>query len=242
MSKITQLATKIYEWTDTTFTKREYAESDRQRDVHGKPIIWKFGPRRLENEYNALKLIAVKTTIPVPEVVKFGEDDNGAMFLAVQRIDGIEYAVAGDECRMPVEKRHVAGGPCATCQSTADINVEAYITTVVLPQLKQLRSDHIGLAGLVLPPPRILEYDNRDVWSPRQSSKADGYVFCHGDLARHNIMLDPQDLKVKCIYDWEHAGFYPPSLELALWRMSYDEYMSVFEDKDMIEREISLIE
>ncbi|OAA64973.1 Aminoglycoside phosphotransferase [Cordyceps fumosorosea ARSEF 2679] len=38
-------------------------------------------------------------------------------------------------------------------------------------------------------------------------------VFCHGDLSAHNVIVDPETLKVKAIIDWEHAGFYPKEFE-----------------------------
>jgi aminoglycoside phosphotransferase len=40
-----------------------------------------------------------------------------------------------------------------------------------------------------------------------------GYVFQHGDLAAHNIIMDPRTVQVKALIDWEHAGFSPPGME-----------------------------
>jgi hypothetical protein len=39
------------------------------------------------------------------------------------------------------------------------------------------------------------------------------YIFQHGDLAAHNIIMDTQTLEVKALVDWEYAGFYPPGME-----------------------------
>jgi thiamine kinase-like enzyme len=38
-------------------------------------------------------------------------------------------------------------------------------------------------------------------------------VFCHNDFSTHNIIVDPQTLKVKAIIDWEYAGFFPAEFE-----------------------------
>ncbi len=38
-------------------------------------------------------------------------------------------------------------------------------------------------------------------------------MFCHGDLSAHNVIVDPETLKVKAIIDWEYAGFYPKEFE-----------------------------
>ncbi|KAI0964904.1 hypothetical protein F4678DRAFT_477010 [Xylaria arbuscula] len=39
------------------------------------------------------------------------------------------------------------------------------------------------------------------------------YVFQHGDLAAHNIIMDPQTLQVMALIDWEYSGFFPPGME-----------------------------
>ncbi|PTU24276.1 hypothetical protein P175DRAFT_0505954 [Aspergillus ochraceoroseus IBT 24754] len=41
---------------------------------------------------------------------------------------------------------------------------------------------------------------------PRKVSKDHEYVFCHNDLGQHNIIVDPQTLKIRAIIDWEYAG------------------------------------
>ncbi|KAK6207709.1 hypothetical protein QIS74_12790 [Colletotrichum tabaci] len=123
----------------------------------------------------------------------------------------------------------------------ASENTNIFIETKVIPQLRLLRSNKTGLNGVVIPPPRIEQFDCRDVWPPKKSSKGEECVFCHGDLTRSNILLDPNTLMVKSIIDWESAGFFPEELELSLWRLNYDEYMKTFEDTDKIKQEIELI-
>lgn len=45
----------------------------------------------------------------------------------------------------------------------------------------------------------------------------DEYVFCHNDLGQHNILVDPESLKIKAIIDWEFSGFFPRCFEAAFW-------------------------
>ena len=45
-----------------------------------------------------------------------------------------------------------------------------------------------------------------------------GLVFCHNDLSTHNIIVDPQSLRIHGIIDWEYAGFFPPEFEGAYYR------------------------
>jgi Choline/ethanolamine kinase len=39
------------------------------------------------------------------------------------------------------------------------------------------------------------------------------FAYCHNDLSRHNILVDPNSLKINAIYDWEYSGFYPEYFE-----------------------------
>jgi aminoglycoside phosphotransferase len=57
----------------------------------------------------------------------------------------------------------------------------------------------------------------RQQWKmkPRES---EDLVFCHNDLSTHNVIVDPETLKVKAIIDWEYAGFYPEEFEGMFFR------------------------
>lgn len=50
---------------------------------------------------------------------------------------------------------------------------------------------------------------------PRESKDL---VFCHNDLSTHNVIVDPETLKVKAIIDWEYAGFFPEEFEGMFFR------------------------
>ncbi len=43
-------------------------------------------------------------------------------------------------------------------------------------------------------------------------------VFCHNDLSTHNVIVDPETLKVNAIIDWEYAGFFPQEFEGMFFR------------------------
>lgn len=56
----------------------------------------------------------------------------------------------------------------------------------------------------------------KDDW-PRKVSKERRFVLCHDDLSQHNMVVDPQTLKIRAILDWEYAGFYPGYFEGPFW-------------------------
>ncbi|KAF2471051.1 uncharacterized protein BDR25DRAFT_354958 [Lindgomyces ingoldianus] len=97
-----------------------------------------------------------------------------------------------------------------------------FITNYVLPQLRQLTSSVTGLEGFVLPPPRITKAVHRVAWQPIK------------DLARHNIIVSPKTREVTCIFNWEHAGYFPPELEVDAWRMKHSKYFQLFSGKKRI--------
>ncbi|KAJ3494240.1 hypothetical protein NLG97_g4211 [Lecanicillium saksenae] len=61
---------------------------------------------------------------------------------------------------------------------------------------------------LVIPPYRVLRLAENEEWDLRHAP-GDDYVFCHNDMSQHNVIVDPDTLKVKAIIDWEYAGFFP---------------------------------
>ncbi|KAK1951994.1 hypothetical protein LY78DRAFT_731585, partial [Colletotrichum sublineola] len=236
---IRNLATKRYIITSRSFTKKEYTPSERQTNLKGEPIIWTWGPERLQNEASALAFIRERTTIPVPRVLYCGKDSDGAMCLEVEYIHGITCDDIGETCRMP--QAHDSAGKCLECEKIAFGNTNKFIESEVIPQLRSLTSKQTGLNGVVIPPPRIQEFDGRTTWLPIRSPPGREYVFCHGDLTRSNIILDPETLTVKSIIDWETAGFLPENLELPLWRLDYAQYMDTFRDHAEIEQSIRLL-
>jgi thiamine kinase-like enzyme len=67
-------------------------------------------------------------------------------------------------------------------------------------------------------PPSWLSPDVDPPWIGKDSFETlpheiPDYEFQHGDLAAHNIIMNPGTLQVKALIDWEHAGFFPPGME-----------------------------
>ena len=48
--------------------------------------------------------------------------------------------------------------------------------------------------------------------------KVKDLVFCHNDLSAHNVIVNPETLKVNAIIDWEFAGFFPEEFEGMFFR------------------------
>lgn len=81
-----------------------------------------------------------------------------------------------------------------------------------------------GIDGFVMPP-SWLSTDTQPPWRGKKSWKTlpletPEYVFQHGDIAAHNILMDPDTLEVKALIDWEYAGFFPPGMQR--WTGSLD--------------------
>ncbi|KAM5442677.1 hypothetical protein MferCBS31731_002060 [Microsporum ferrugineum] len=197
-------ADRVYTYTPDTFIKRELRPSERKTNIFGKTIVLPWTTERLQNEHDALTFIAANTTIPVPKILSFGKVW-GAYQLEMERVNG-----------KPLDRLREG-------REEALRNTEDFITTLVLPQLRALKSSTIGsLGGVVIPPNRITTRDKRAYW-PQKSSTEREYSFCHNDLAQHNIMINVDTLQVEAIIDWEHSGFYPPEFEERLWTMRWDE-------------------
>ena len=225
--------------TETSFIKRDLADYERIRRKDGSIITRRWIEERLYNEAAALRLVAEKTTIPVPKVIGVGKDDNGLAYLETELLPGIDLERIAHQCRMQEGELHVEEGPCEQCGSIAKKKTERFIVEEVLPQLEKLRHTTTGLDGFVLPPPWILEYDERTHWEPKSTDSA-SYVFCHGDLAAHNIMIDPNGLDVVGIIDWEHAGYFPP--EFQVWFVDRQRYWDYFRDTERIKGFIGRID
>jgi tRNA A-37 threonylcarbamoyl transferase component Bud32 len=225
--------------TPTTFIKRELLDQERRRRKDGSIIFRPWNEERLRNEAAALQLIAEETTIPVPKLIGIGKDDNGLAYLETEFLPGIILERIRDQCRMDKGKSHVSDGPCEECGRIAQGNARRMIDEKVLPQLAMLQSSTTGLNGFVLPPPWILEHDERLHWQPKRAKLA-AYIFCHGDLAAHNIMMDPNSLEVVAFLDWENAGYFPP--EFQVFFVDRESYWDYFRDTKRITKFVALIE
>ncbi|KAG2415482.1 hypothetical protein HFD88_006673 [Aspergillus terreus] len=98
--------------------------------------------------------------------------------------------------------------PCSNFKCVVRTEVEQHLAT-----LRRIKSNTIGgPSRIVLPPYRVMRLSDKNEW-PRKVSKDGEYVFCHNDLAQHNIIVGPETLKIRAIIDWEYAGFFPEYFE-----------------------------
>ena len=130
----------------------------------------------------------------VPRVYCDFEDDQ-AYYVATEYVDGVNMSSLSEEQRAVVHNE----------------------LSMHLAKLKTQRSSRIGgPSGLVVPPYRVMRQTETDDWR-LQVSDHDEYVFCHNDLSQHNVIVDPDTLKIKAIVDWEYAGFYPAYFEIPFY-------------------------
>lgn len=195
---------RVYSYTCDSFTKRELRPGERQRNLKGEIVKMPWTTERLQNEFDALMFISVNTTIPVPKVLSFGPVW-GSYQLVMERVNG-----------KPLH--HLKENKAEALE-----NATNFITTSVIPQLRALKSSHIGsISGIVILPNRITTRDKRLLW-PSKSSSTSQFGYCHNDLAQHNIMVNLDTLKVEAIIDWEHSGFFPSEFEAPLWTKASNE-------------------
>jgi hypothetical protein len=186
-------------WGDGKVSKRQLKASELPFD----PTRIILGDERLMNENKTLHFIRENTTIPVPEVLNFERDRNDSLVLITKVIDGKVLADFEDE-------------ELDTAIKAVDEQMERHI----IPELHKLRSNSIGSVepGLPLMPPNTVMYwTTRDDWR-RITSEEPTFVFCHNDLSRNNIFLNPETYEIVAIIDWEYAGFFPDWFERKLWR------------------------
>lgn len=116
--------------------------------------------------------------------------------LVMEYVDGVAMARLSDEQK-----------------SVVRVEVEGY-----LERLHQIRSDTLGgPSGIVVPPYRVMDLEEGDEWERKVSNEKE-YVFCHNDLSQHNVIVDPETLKVRAILDWEYAGFFPVAFEGSFYK------------------------
>ncbi|PSR77355.1 kinase-like domain-containing protein [Coniella lustricola] len=207
-----------YKVSTTTFTKTSRLPFLWKRP-DGSSFTWfrSWNHERIANEARALKLVSTSTTIPVPKLLGHGVHPDGRQYLTTEFIEGITLNQLSERpCSFLGEQHYDSSSRCKTCQEKASSNALEFIQEIVLPQLAQLKSRQRGLGGFVMPP-QWLAADIRPGWKdhrwgtlPLNEAK---YVFQHGDLAPHNIMIDPQTLQVKALIDWEYAGYFLPGME-----------------------------
>lgn len=172
------------------FIKRGLRPSEYKTTHRGTKHIPRLGKQRLQNEAATLRFIRRVSNIPVPTLYGAFELDD-SFVLITEHIDGVAMSDLTDDQKYVVRTE-----------------VEQHLAT-----LRRIKSNTIGgPSGIVLPPYRVMRLSDKNEW-PRKVSKDGEYVFCHNDLAQHNIIVDPETLKIRAIIDWEYAGFFPEYFE-----------------------------
>lgn len=166
-----------------------------------KPSLLVRNHERIGNEAKALQLISDRTTIPVPKLIDYGTHPDGRQYLVTELVRGkpLKEFIGNDGAE------------------TAYANALDFVENTLMPQLEKLRSNERGIDGFVMPPCWICP-DVEPPWKGKTSWKTlplkePGYIFQHGDIAAHNIMMDETTLQVIALIDWEYAGFFPPGME-----------------------------
>jgi hypothetical protein len=155
-----------------------------------------------------------------------GEHPDGRRYLVTERIRGVTLKKLRDfSCSRPEGLQHMQDIPCTLCSEQAYSNALRFVTDDVLPQLTKLKSKERGINGFVMPPSWLAPdcdapWKGKKHWKTLPQQEAE-YVFQHGDLAAHNIMMDPKTLQVKALIDWEYAGYFPAGMEQ--WPGTLDE-------------------
>ncbi|CAG9957172.1 unnamed protein product, partial [Clonostachys rosea f. rosea IK726] len=185
-----------YEFTNNTFKKISRLPFNRPW-ADGTPFEWSrpWNHERITNEVNALKLISQRTTIPVPKIIDYGYYEDGRRYLVTELIEGVTLKdIQQLGCSKPMGQKHTLVTPCKTCSDQAYASALQFIEDHVLPQLAMLKAKERGIDGFVMPPswlsPIMAPWKGKKSWKtlPLDESK---YTFQHGDLAAHNIMMDP---------------------------------------------------
>ena len=154
----------------------------------------------------------------MPKLLDYGEHPDGRRYLITELIAGVplnEFQRRG--CLIATGQKHTEDIPCETCSNQAYSNALQFIENTVFPQLKNLTSQKRGIDGFVMPP-SWLSPDTEPPWKGKEDWKIlplekPDYVFQHGDIGPHNLMMDPQTLQPIVLFDWEYAGYFPPGME-----------------------------
>ncbi|KAG8405238.1 hypothetical protein J3458_021903 [Metarhizium acridum] len=76
--------------------------------------------------------------------------------------------------------------------------------------------DGVSMKELAQEEKEVVTKELERCWRPMR--KKGEYVFCHNDLGQHNVIVDPETLKIQAIIDWEFGGFWPAWFERPFWK------------------------
>ncbi|KAH9907007.1 hypothetical protein F4778DRAFT_724347 [Xylariomycetidae sp. FL2044] len=156
-------------------------------------------PQRWTTDAAILEYLRKQTNIPLPRLQHTFEDDR-AFYFSTELVPGVNMSDLSEEQKLVVTKEPLE-----------------HIKT-----LKTLRSDTPGVPGqsLLCAPNRVHSrfWKHHSCWRPKTGIAKGDYVFCHNDLGQHNVIVDPETLKINAILDWEYGGFWPDWFEQPYWQ------------------------
>ncbi|CZS89931.1 uncharacterized protein RCO7_02364 [Rhynchosporium graminicola] len=168
------------------FVKRCLRKSEYRTGYRGL-YIPKLGMERLRNEAASLLFVQESTNVPVPRLYDHFDHD-GAYYIAMEYIEGVCMSSLAEDQKEAVAKQ-----------------IEIYLST-----LHNLKSTKIGgPAGIIVPPYRIVEKTEDQTWNLPTEGRL--YSFCHMDLSQHNVIVDPETLKINAIIDMEYSQAFGPN-------------------------------
>lgn len=185
---------------------------------------------RITNEAKALELVSEATTIPVPKLLEHGTHADGRRYLVTELVEGVSLNAFPRPCSKPRNEQHTTDQslPCQACSDQAYSNAAEFIERTVLPQLASLKARSRGIDGFVMPPswlsPVEVPWKGKTSWKTLPLQQPD-YVFQHGDMAAHNLIMDPCTLQPRALIDWEFAGYFPAGMERWLGSLDPEAYL-----------------
>jgi hypothetical protein len=196
------LHSKLYERPNPNGPGRQVVKESMTLSEIGKKQIYPDHSRiAIRNEYHAIQYVRQHTTIPVPNIVEFVDVPDTPVRIVMEYV---ENALPWKALRMPKD---------------AQVRMVKQLESFVYQLHSLTDPDCRSFAGFPLfglrfedthIPVQDFKYRRYDSNSP--------YVLVHGDLAWHNLLFDPITFEIKCVMDWEYAGFYPVEVESEYWR------------------------
>lgn len=185
-------AERKYYHVDQCFIKRSLRPNEWQTSpILGTTHVPRLGIERILNEAASLRYIKENSSIPVPDLHACFKDDNCA-YLIMSYVEGVGMDSLADDQKEIVTQE-----------------LKEHLKT-----MHSLRSSKLGgVSGQVILPYRLFRKTPRDDWEMQEASSENEYAFCHNDLSQHNVIVNPDTLKIAAIIDWEYAGFFPEEFD-----------------------------